>query len=337
MANTFKIKRSGTASQAPTSLEYGEIAINYADGKIFYKNSSNAVIGSKLLVNIVGTTNEVSVSESSGTFTISLPDSISVDTLNSSGNTNVSGKLSVLASLGDEGGEIFLAQAATNTTLGGGITIDSYRNKIRFFEQGGNARGAYIDLTECSNGVGTNLLSGGGGATNLDGLSDVTLTSSASGDFLKYNGSAWVNDPINLGTDTVGNYMTDVSAGTGISVSHTPGEGSTATISLADVVQNAQTATYTLVLTDKNKMIEMNVGSANILYVPTDASVNFPVGATIDILQTGAGKTQILAVTPGTTTINSASGSYLRAQWSSATLIKRAANTWVVVGDLATS
>jgi len=80
----------------------------------------------------------------------------------------------------------------------------------------------------------------------LDNLSDVTITSAASGDFVKWNGSAWVNDPINLATDTVGNYMTDVSAGTGITVTHTPGEGSTATIAVgASVVQTTDTGTVT--------------------------------------------------------------------------------------------
>jgi hypothetical protein len=60
----------------------------------------------------------------------------------------------------------------------------------------------------------------------------VTVPSPASGDFLKWNGSAWVNDPINLGTDTTGNYVSGVSAGTGITVTHTPAEGSTATVAL---------------------------------------------------------------------------------------------------------
>lgn len=44
MANTIKLKRSGTSSQVPSSLEHGEIAINYADGKIFYKNNSNQIV-----------------------------------------------------------------------------------------------------------------------------------------------------------------------------------------------------------------------------------------------------------------------------------------------------
>ena len=46
MANVVKIKRSGTANSAPTanSLEHGELAINYADGLLFYKDLSNTVV-----------------------------------------------------------------------------------------------------------------------------------------------------------------------------------------------------------------------------------------------------------------------------------------------------
>ena len=44
MANTIKIKNSGTASAVPSSLEYGELGLNYADGKIYFKNSSNVIV-----------------------------------------------------------------------------------------------------------------------------------------------------------------------------------------------------------------------------------------------------------------------------------------------------
>jgi hypothetical protein len=46
MANIIKIKNSGTASATPAAntLQYGELAINYADGLIFYKDSSNTVV-----------------------------------------------------------------------------------------------------------------------------------------------------------------------------------------------------------------------------------------------------------------------------------------------------
>jgi hypothetical protein len=100
-----------------------------------------------------------------------------------------------------------------------------------------------------------------------------------------------------------------------------------------DTVTNAQTAAYTLALADNGKMVEMNVASGNALTVPTNANVAFPVGTTITILQTGAGQTTL---TPQSgVTINATPGLKLRTQWASATLIKRATDTWVALGDLA--
>ena len=104
---------------------------------------------------------------------------------------------------------------------------------------------------------------------------------------------------------------------------------------IADILTNAQTASYTLVLADKNKIIEMNVGSANDLTVPANSVVAFPVGTQIQVLQTGAGKTRILA--GGGVTVNATPGVYMRAQWSGVTLLKRASDTWVVMGDLSAS
>lgn len=78
------------------------------------------------------------------------------------GNVTAGTNLISANSSGDEGGEILLAKPQTNTTLSGtGVTIDVYQNKLRIFEQGGSARGAYIDLTAAGAGVATNLLSGG--------------------------------------------------------------------------------------------------------------------------------------------------------------------------------
>lgn len=101
---------------------------------------------------------------------------------------------------------------------------------------------------------------------------------------------------------------------------------------LADIVTNAQTASYGLVLADKNKLVEMNVGSANNLTVPLNSTQAFPTGSQIHILQTGSGQTTVVAT--GGVTINATPGLKLRAQWSSATLIKRGTDTWVLIGDL---
>jgi len=109
----------------------------------------------------------------------------------------------------------------------------------------------------------------------------------------------------------------------------------TGNVLLSDMATSAQSASYTLVLADKAKVVEMGVGSANNLTVPLNASVAFPVGTQIHIVQTGSGQTTVVAT--GGVTINTATTLKLRAQWSAATLVKRAENTWVLVGDLATS
>lgn len=98
-----------------------------------------------------------------------------------------------------------------------------------------------------------------------------------------------------------------------------------------------KTAEYTLsAANERDSLLEVSHtgGTAIKLLIPTDATFNFPIGTSIDVLRTNTGAVTIEAVTPGTTTVNATPGLKLRAQWSSATLFKRAANLWVVVGDL---
>lgn len=102
---------------------------------------------------------------------------------------------------------------------------------------------------------------------------------------------------------------------------------------------DAETASYTAVLANNSQVVTMNNASANTFSIPTNASVAFPVGTQINVLQIGAGQTTIQAVTSGTTTINStgatATAPKLRARYSMATCIKAATDTWYVVGDIA--
>lgn len=68
-------------------------------------------------------------------------------------------------SSGDEGGEVRLAKPATNSTISGtSVTVDIFQNRLRFFESGGSNRGAFIDLTSATAGVGSNLLLAAGGS-----------------------------------------------------------------------------------------------------------------------------------------------------------------------------
>lgn len=108
---------------------------------------------------------------------------------------------------------------------------------------------------------------------------------------------------------------------------------------LAKVTLNDQTATYTAVLTDnRNKMVRMNVASANDFQIPTNANVAFPIGSVIYVTQLGAGQTTIKAVTSGTTTVQSAGATAaqpkLRAQYSTAFCMKVGTDTWLIGGDI---
>jgi hypothetical protein len=104
---------------------------------------------------------------------------------------------------------------------------------------------------------------------------------------------------------------------------------------------NAQTGTtYTFVLTDANNtLVTASNASAQTYSIPTNASVAFPIGAQINIIQIGAGQVTINAVTSGTTTVLSngatAAAPKLRVQYSSATLVKVATDAWYVIGDIA--
>jgi hypothetical protein len=94
-------------------------------------------------------------------------------------------------------------------------------------------------------------------------------------------------------------------------------------------------------LSDDGKLIEFNSASANTFTVPTNTNNPYIVGTQISILQTGAGQTSIVGAsgvtincTPQPVGLN---GGRLRTTWSSATLIKRDTNTWVIIGDLSAS
>lgn len=123
----------------------------------------------------------------------------------------------------------------------------------------------------------------------------------------------------------------------GASAIRTVGNGFDSAV--GQVTLNARTATYTAVLTDnRNKLVTMSVASANDFLIPTNASVAFPVGSVINVIQIGAGQTTIKAVTSGTTTISStgatATTPKLKKQFSAASCIKVATDTWYVVGDI---
>ena len=116
--------------------------------------------------------------------------------------------------------------------------------------------------------------------------------------------------------------------------------GGTVQASAALAIDAKTGTTYTFVLGDaNNELITASNASAQTYSIPTNASVAFPIGCQINIIQIGAGQVTINAVTSGTTTVLSnaatAAAPKLRVQYSSATCIKVGTDTWYVVGDIA--
>jgi hypothetical protein len=99
------------------------------------------------------------------------------------------------------------------------------------------------------------------------------------------------------------------------------------------------TADYTAVLDDQYQvLVPMNKATAVAFKIPTNASVAYPVGSAITVLNKGAGLVTISAVTSGTTTVLSAgavAASPTLAQYKTAVCIKTATDTWYVVGAIA--
>jgi hypothetical protein len=108
---------------------------------------------------------------------------------------------------------------------------------------------------------------------------------------------------------------------------------------VAFTVGAANTADYTAVLADQYQVLEMmNKATAIAFKIPTNASVAFPVGTAITILNIGVGACTISAVTSGTTTILSAGAvpaAPTLAQYKTAVCIKTGTDAWYVVGGIA--
>jgi uncharacterized surface anchored protein len=102
----------------------------------------------------------------------------------------------------------------------------------------------------------------------------------------------------------------------------------------AVVTADVKTGSYTLVLTDAGKVIEMNSASAMVLTVPTNATVAFPTGTVLEVARINTGA---VTLTPAAgVTLNPPSGSplTLRVRYSAVSLRKRGTDEWLVSGDL---
>lgn len=106
-------------------------------------------------------------------------------------------------------------------------------------------------------------------------------------------------------------------------------------LATAQIALNAQTGTtYTAVLGDDGDLVTLDNASAITFTIPPNSSVAFGIGTQINVMQLGAGQ---VTIAPGAGVTLRSSGSKLKthSQYAVATCCKIAADTWVVIGNLA--
>jgi len=125
--------------------------------------------------------------------------------------------------------------ASANPILAAGeIGLESNTNKIKL----GNGSTRWNALSYFYGSLDT---------TGIDALSDVVITSAQNGDFLRWNGTAWVNDPVNLGDDTVGSFVQNLVAGTGVTLTNNTGEKATPTVAIGQAVATSSSVQFAAV------------------------------------------------------------------------------------------
>ena len=94
-----------------------------------------------------------------------------------------------------------------------------------------------------------------------------------------------------------------------------------------------KTSSYTLALSDAGKTFQINSSSSVVITIPTEASVGFANGAQIAFIRTGTGRVEFTSPI-GINILSKNSNKSISSQYSPATLIKRDATNWILIGDL---
>jgi hypothetical protein len=161
-----------------------------------------------------------------------------------------------------------------------------------YFDSTNNALKIYDGTAWQQIAFGTNA------ASSISISGDVTGSGTVIDGVLTVTDMAIQADSVALGTDTTGNYVSDVTGGTGVTVTHTPGEGSSPSIAIGqDVSTTASPSFADLTLTG-----DLSVNGGDV--TTTEATINlFNTNATT-VNFAGVGTAVSIGSSTGTTTVN---------------------------------
>lgn len=174
-----------------------------------------------------------------------------------------------------------LPAASEPTGVKGRVYFDSTNNKLKIYD-GSTWQPIAFGANAASSVTLTGDVTGSG--TVVDGAISITTTVAA--------------NSVALGTDTTGNYLLDITAGTGVSVTHTQGEGSTATIAIGQAVASTDSPTFAGITSSG----DIAVNGGDVTTTATTASIFNANATTLNI--GSAATTLSIGSNTGTTTVN---------------------------------
>jgi hypothetical protein len=179
-----------------------------------------------------------------------------------------------------------LPLASEPSGVKGRVYYDTTNNKLRIYLGGGQGELGWQNIAIGNQAASTVTLEG-----------DVTGTANVSNGTITIN-TTIASNSVALGTDTTGNYVNDITAGTGVTVTHTPGEGSSPTVAIGQsVATNASPSFADLTLTG-----DAAVNGGDVTTIATTASLFNTNATTLNI--GGAATTLSIGAITGTTTVN---------------------------------
>ena len=362
---------AGALTIANTSIENGMLAGSIANAKLSNSSitvsdgSSTTAVSLGGTITFSATTNETTVSESSGTITIGLPNDVTIAgdlTINGDTTTvntatlSVEDPLIILAS-GNNGADSVdigfygLYDTSGSQDLYAGLFRDANDSgKFKLFKDLQAAPTTTVNTSGTGYAVGTLVANLEGDVTGNTSGTAATVTSAAQSNITSLGTltTLTVDNIIINGTNIGHTSDTDaiaIAADGVVTFSQVPVLPAD-TVETADIQDNAvtpakiagavnaQTGTsYTFVIGDAFKTVTSSNASAQTITIPPNSSVAFAVGDRIDVVMLGAGTTTVTGGSGVTVNGVSTGSGAIAAQFAAVSCLKLATDTWVLMGN----
>jgi hypothetical protein len=216
-----------------------------------------------------------------------------------------------------------------------GLGVNSLRYNISGFRNSAFGVDALFwnDSGSDNTAIGARAGRGAGSTYNTTGTNNIFIGYNSVGELSTESNRTWIGNTSTTSTWVGGSLLVGTRTDNSTDKLQVNGSVLITGVIKETITTNRQTASYSLVLADRGKLVEMNSASANTLTIPLNSSIAFPIGSKIDVTQYGAGATTITA-TSGVTIRSFTSFLKIAGQYAACTLVKIGTDEWYAYGNL---